>query len=985
MRQGSRKMRVSVAVALGLASASALSAPSIKSVYKSYSAAGTLTTLTINGVGLCGNPCTTAPTVTLGGTTLSLTTYSDTVLTAKVPLLSIGEYSLAITPLGGSATSYAWVNDDDKKSGGGVGATGPTGATGPKGATGATGAAGPKGATGAGATGPAGATGATGPSGGVTGATGPIGPTGATGPAGLDGKGLRERGDYDSTQSYDFDDVVTRGGTTYVSIFLTPLTNIDPADDVGANGGHWRKLTGGFSHRGAFVSSTTYALGDVVTVGGSSYTYVATTPVAGIDPSNDDATTGGHWKRVASGLVFRGTYNPVTAYRAGDVVLEGNASYVDITTGLSVGVDPATDVLGASIHWQVLAAGVTGATGTQGPTGATGATGPAGAQSGTGASGTSGSIGPAGPTGPTGPEGPRGQNGTSGPSLVPWNAGISYSMGSLVYTSTDPFGSSNFCVYYALADNSGQDPREHSALAVDALWAATDSSCRTGAVPPPPGAGYTVGGTISGLSAGSTLALSLTVDGTTTPVVLNSNGGFTLPRRVSLGSTYLLSIATAPTGETCAVSNASGTVVGTVGNLTISCGVLSSDLQRLEIYNNTLTVPIGYPRQFAVNGVGANGARTDLTLTATWSSSDPTIATVNATNGQVNGVAVGNATISASYGGLTGNADVAVVSIPIMTTIAGSGQGGSADGFGRNSYFNFPLGITIDANGTLFISDTNNATIRTINTKTGEVRTIAGGAGLPGYVDGPGNAARFLAPNGIAIDKSGNLYVADQGNHVIRKVVINGNSTTVSTFVGTGEYGYVDSLSGATDGSGVQFRTPTKLVFDADQNLYVIDYEDSVIRKILPSGITTTLAGSGHTGSVDGIGTGASFNHPSDIAIDSTGNLYISDGANNIRKVTPAGLVTTAIEIRGTSATCLAVSASGVAYMGIQSALLIANISNPGAGFVRWADGLTFALTDGPVNTAGLGYAKGIVLDNAGNLYFTDPYNAAIRKVSPVN
>ena len=260
---------------------------------------------------------------------------------------------------------------------------------------------------------------------------------------------------------------------------------------------------------------------------------------------------------------------------------------------------------------------------------------------------------------------------------------------------------------------------------------------------------------------------------------------------------------------------------------------------------------------------------------------------------------------------------------------------------------------------------------------------MRGGAGLPGYVDGPGNAARFLAPNGIAIDKSGNLYVADPGNHVIRKVVINGNSTTVSTFVGTGEYGYVDSLSGATDGSGVQFRTPTKLVFDADQNLYVIDYEDSVIRKILPSGITTTLAGSGHTGSVDGIGTGASFNHPSDIAIDSTGNLYISDGSNNIRKVTPAGLVTTAIP--GLSGSGFAVSASGVAYTGIQSALLIANIGNPGAGFVRWGESSTSALMDGPVNTAHLGICGGIVLDNAGNLYFTDPYNAAIRKVSPVN
>ena len=118
MRQTSRTIRVSVAAALGLVSATAPSAPSVKSVYKTYSTAGTLTTLTINGSGLCGVPCATAPSVTLGGTALPLTSFTDTVLVATVPLLSVGEYSLGITPSGGTTTSYGWVNDDDKKASG---------------------------------------------------------------------------------------------------------------------------------------------------------------------------------------------------------------------------------------------------------------------------------------------------------------------------------------------------------------------------------------------------------------------------------------------------------------------------------------------------------------------------------------------------------------------------------------------------------------------------------------------------------------------------------------------------------------------------------------------------------------------------------------------------------------------------------------------------------------------------------------------------
>ena len=617
------------------------------------------------------------------------------------------------------------------------------------------------------------------------------------------------------------------------------------------------------------------------------------------------------------------------------------------------------------------------------PRGDTGAAGSAGLPGTPGTPGAPGSPGAPGNAGPAGPSGPPGAPGAPGPSLGAWSSTANYSAGALAYTSTDPFGASNFCVYYALVDNTAKDPRENSALVADAIWAATDSACRTGATPPPPGVGFTLGGVLSGLGAGTAIALTLTVDGTTTPFTLNTNGGFTLPRRVSLGSTYLLAITTQPTGGSCALANGSGTVVGTVGNITISCGVLSSELQRLEIYNNSPTAPIGYPRQFAVNGVAANGLRTDLTLTATWSSSDPTIATVNAGTGQVNGVAVGNATISATYGGLSASVDVAVVSVPIMTTIAGSGQAGTADGFGRNAYFNFPEGIALDAAGMLFITDTANQTIRRINTSTGEVRTIAGIAGVAGHVDGPGSIATFFQPNGIAVDKSGNLYVADQFNRVIRKIVLSGSNVTVTTFVGTGEIGYVDSPPGATDGSGVQFRAPAKLVLDEEQNLYVMDYEDSVIRKVLPTGVTTTLAGSGHTGYTDGIGKGASFFHPTDIAIDNLGNLYVADGSNNIRKITPAGLVTTAIP--GLTGAGLAISESGIAYMGGDRALLVATLGNPLTGYAHWGGYDTAALTDGPIGTARLGYAIGIVIDKSGNLYFTDSYNAAIRKVSPVN
>jgi streptogramin lyase len=533
-------------------------------------------------------------------------------------------------------------------------------------------------------------------------------------------------------------------------------------------------------------------------------------------------------------------------------------------------------------------------------------------------------------------------------------------------------------VYYALTENAGKDPRENSALVADAIWAATDAACRTGATPPPPGVGYTLGGVLSGLGAGTAVALTLTVDGTTTAVTLNTNGGFTLPRRVSLGSTYLLAIATQPTGGSCAVANGSGTVAGTVGNLAISCGVLSSELQRLEIYNNSATAPIGYPRQFAVNGVAANGLRTDLTLTATWSSSNPNIATVNAGTGQVNGVAVGNVTISASYGGLSANVQIQVVSVPIVTTVAGA-RAGDADGVGRDARLSGPRGLAIDANGILYFADTGNSKIRRFDPITLMVSTVAG-TGAPGYVDGPGASAQFWGPNQLAFDREGNLYVTESDGNRVRKISFSGTSVTVSTVAGNGTAGYKDSSAGASDSSGVLLNNPIGIVVDSEGTIFVADAYNTAIRKISRSGVTSTLAGSTLYGYTDGIGAQAAFNGPGALAIDSQNNLYVSD-PSRLRKISPSGVVTTPIQ--NFWAQSMHISSNGVLYLGQGLNVSSANIADtsPTQSYVA-GRGCCFA--DGPANEADFRYAIfGIVHDGRGSIYVADTDNSIIRKISP--
>jgi len=211
--------------------------------------------------------------------------------------------------------------------------------------------------------------------------------------------------------------------------------------------------------------------------------------------------------------------------------------------------------------------------------------------------------------------------------------------------------------------------------------------------------------------------------------------------------------------------------------------------------------------------------------------------------------------------------------------------------------FNGPQGIAVSGNGDVYVVDEQNYTVRKIAAD-GAVTTVAGAAGQSGSTDGTGSAARFTQPHEIAIDGSGNLYVTD--GTVVRKISTAG---TVSTIAGTqGQFGNADGI-----GAAARFHSPQGIVVDASGNLYVADKGDLAldIRKIAPSGSVTTLAGSSDTTGTlprDGNGTDARFIGPTGLAIDGSGNLYVTDigmggltvgnngdGSTYIRKVTPSG------------------------------------------------------------------------------------------------
>lgn len=273
-----------------------------------------------------------------------------------------------------------------------------------------------------------------------------------------------------------------------------------------------------------------------------------------------------------------------------------------------------------------------------------------------------------------------------------------------------------------------------------------------------------------------------------------------------------------------------------------------------------------------------------------------------------------------------------------VTTLAGfPGQSGIADGTGNGARFSGPAGVAVDAEGNVFVSDGTNSTIRKV-TPGGVVTTFAGAPLSQGGTDGVGTSARFGGPNSVALDDHGNAYVSESGNHTLRKVSPVGVVTTLAG--ASGQPGYadgpgsaarfsyprgiaVDALgyvyvgavrkvspgglvttlagspdqTGSSDGVGVaaRFNGLPGLATDASGNIYVADSSNHTLRKVTPEGVVTTLAGSaGQEGSVDGTGGAARFRFPLGVVADSLGNLYVADSGNGlVRRVTPAGVVTT--------------------------------------------------------------------------------------------
>lgn len=388
-----------------------------------------------------------------------------------------------------------------------------------------------------------------------------------------------------------------------------------------------------------------------------------------------------------------------------------------------------------------------------------------------------------------------------------------------------------------------------------------------------------------------------------------------------------------------------------------------------------------------------------------------------------------------------------ITSAGVVTTIAGTvGSAGDANGVGAAARFNTPHGIVSDSGGTLYVADTVNETIRQV-APDGTV-TVFAGSPIAGNINGVGTAARFFRPQGMARDAAGNIYVADTFNHSIRKLTSSASSSTfagaggnfgsadgtgpnalfnrprgigtdrqgnvyvsesfnntvrkitptgiVSTFAGqAGSIGYVDAT-----GSTARFGYPYSIALDSSDNIFVVDLIYNALRRITPAGAVGTWAGTPSTtgGSSEGAINTGRFNQPQGVAVDGDGNTYVADAGNHsIRKVSPAGVISTLAGLSGTSGSAdgtgnaarfsspgaLAVDAAGNVFVADYGNSTIRKITP--AGVVTTFAGLAgnAGSSDGAGSAARFDNPDGVAIDGAGNLFVSDSNNHTIRRITP--
>ena len=336
----------------------------------------------------------------------------------------------------------------------------------------------------------------------------------------------------------------------------------------------------------------------------------------------------------------------------------------------------------------------------------------------------------------------------------------------------------------------------------------------------------------------------------------------------------------------------------------------------------------------------------------------------------------------------------------VVSTVAGTpGLAGVADGAAAAARFNLPFGLAAAADGTLYIADTANHLIRRI-TPAGAVSTLAGTAGLFGSTDATGAGARFKSPTALVLDAvSGVLYIADTGNHTVRRLDI--ASRAVTTLAGTAvTTGSTVNASGAT----ARFHGPIALALNAARTtLYVADQTGHTIRQIVISGaVVTTLAGSSAVaGSADGAGGAARFDQPKGLALDGSGFLYIADAngcrirrlqVSNNQVTTLAGGYQQPGSVNATGTAARFNQPAGLAFDASGGRLLVADALNAQVRALNLATlavttlagpPISRAATDGAGQSARFRVPRHLARDAAGNLYVADRDNHTLRKITP--
>lgn len=307
----------------------------------------------------------------------------------------------------------------------------------------------------------------------------------------------------------------------------------------------------------------------------------------------------------------------------------------------------------------------------------------------------------------------------------------------------------------------------------------------------------------------------------------------------------------------------------------------------------------------------------------------------------------------------------------------------------------------MDSAGNVYVADGGNFTVRKV-TPLGAVTTLAGLAGSFGTNDGLGSSARFgsdvgMSPSGLAVDGASNIYVADSANETIRKMTPVGTNWMVTTLAGQPDkYGSADGSNGAA-----QFWGPSAVAVDNSGNIYVADSGNDTIRKVTPAGVVSTWAGlAGSPGTNDGIGGAARFNFPFGIALDTASNIYVADAFNyTIRKITPDGTVSTLAgspgvqgHADGTGSAArfndlggLAVDVAGNVFVTDSGSKTIREVNPQGVVSTLAGLALNYGSADGTGLAARFDNPAGVALDAATNAYVADYDNETIRKGYPAS